>query len=105
LTTLTPSRGGDYAELSRRIRQAGLLDRRPAYYALKILLHTILLAAGWTAVVLLGDSWYQLIVAAWLAVISGQVAFVAHDAGHRQLFRTRRPNDLVGLAHPTCCWA
>jgi fatty acid desaturase len=99
LATRPPTRGSDYAELSRRIRQAGLLNRRPAYYALKILLNTILLAAGWTVVLLLGDSWYQLVVAAWLAVVSGQVAFVGHDAGHRQIFRTRRPNDLVGLAH------
>jgi fatty acid desaturase len=99
LATLSPSRGSEYAELSRRVKQAGLLDRRPAYYALKILLNTILLAAGWTAVVLLGDSWYQLLAAAWLAVVCGQVAFVGHDAGHRQIFRTRRPNDLVGLAH------
>jgi fatty acid desaturase len=97
--TLIPSRGIDYAELSRRIRQACLLDRRPAYYALKIGLNLVLLAAGWTVFALLGDSWYQLVVAAWLAVVSGQVAFVAHDAGHRQIFRTRRPNDLVGLAH------
>jgi hypothetical protein len=47
LATLIPSRGSDYAELSRRIRQAGLLDRRPGYYALKILLNTILLNASW----------------------------------------------------------
>jgi hypothetical protein len=26
-------RGSDYAELSRQVKQAGLLDRRPAYYA------------------------------------------------------------------------
>jgi fatty acid desaturase len=99
LATLISSRGSDYAGLSRRIRQTGLLDRRPAYYAVKILLNAILLAAGWTVVVLLGDSWYQLLAAAWLAVISGQIAFLAHDAGHRQIFRTRRPNDLLGLAH------
>jgi fatty acid desaturase len=98
LATLIPSRGSDYAELSRRIRQTGLLDRRPAYYAVKILLNAILLAAGWTVVVLLGDSWYQLLAAVWLAVVSGQIAFLAHDAGHRQIFRTRRPNELVGLA-------
>jgi fatty acid desaturase len=97
--TSTRSAGSDYAELSGRIRQAGLLDRRPAYYAMKIGLNTVLLAAGWTAFFLLGDSWYQLIAAAWLAVVSTQVAFVGHDAGHRQIFRTRRPNDLVGLAH------
>jgi fatty acid desaturase len=99
LATLIPSRGSEYAELSRRVKQAGLLDRRPAYYALKIVLNAILLAAGWTAVVLFGDSWYQLLAAAWLAVVCGQVAFVGHDAGHRQIFRTRRPNHLVGLAH------
>ena len=92
------SRGSDYAELSRRVRRAGLLDRRPAYSTAKIGLNLVLLAAGWTAFVLLGDSWYQLVVAAWLAV-AGQVAFVGHDAGHRQIFRSRRPNDLVGLAH------
>ena len=28
-----------------------------------------------------------------------QLAFVGHDAGHRQLFRSRRANDLVGLVH------
>jgi fatty acid desaturase len=98
-TAPSVSRGSDYAELSQRVRQAGLLARRPAYYAARIGLNLVLLAAGWTAFVLLGDSWYQLIVAAWLAVVSGQVAFVGHDAGHRQIFRTRRPNDLVGLAH------
>jgi fatty acid desaturase len=97
--TSLPGRGSDYAELSRRIRQVGLLDRRPAYYALKIGLNTALLAAGWAAFFLLGDSWYQLIVAAWLAVVFTQIAFVGHDAGHRQIFRTRRPNDLVGLVH------
>jgi fatty acid desaturase len=92
-------RGSDYAELSRRIRQAGLLDRRPTYYGLKIGLNTALLAAGWIAFFQLGDSWYQLIIAAWLAVAFTQIAFVGHDAGHRQIFRTRRPNDLVGLVH------
>jgi fatty acid desaturase len=95
----SPSRGSDYAELSRRVRWAGLLDRRPAYYTAKIGLNLVLLAAGWTAFVILGDSWWQLVVAAWLALVAGQVAFVGHDAGHRQIFRTRRPNDLVGLAH------
>src|SRR5919109_3287496 len=53
-------RGSDYAELSRRVKRAGLLDRRPAYYAAKTTLTTVLLAAGWTAFLLLRDSWWQL---------------------------------------------
>jgi fatty acid desaturase len=28
-----------------------------------------------------------------------QIAFVGHDAGHRQIFRSRRANNLVGLTH------
>jgi fatty acid desaturase len=91
------SRGSDYAELSRRVKRAGLLDRRPAYYAAKITLTTVLLAAGWTAFLLLRDSWWQLATAVFLAFAFTQVGFLGHDAGHRQVFRTRRGNGLAGL--------
>ena len=49
--------------------------------------------------VVLGDSWWQLAVAAFLAVVFTQIGFLGHDAGHRQIFRSRRANDLVGLLH------
>jgi fatty acid desaturase len=32
-------------------------------------------------------------------VIFTQIGFLGHDAGHRQIFRSRRPNDLTGLVH------
>ena len=48
-----PRRGSDFAELSRRIKDAGLLARRPGYYAAKIGLTAALLVAGWTVFVLL----------------------------------------------------
>ena len=92
-------RGSAYAELSRRVRQAGLLDRRPGYYAVKIGVNLALLAVGWTAFWLLGDSWLQVIVAAFLALVFTQLAFVGHDAGHRQIFARRRTNAVVGLLH------
>jgi fatty acid desaturase len=41
----------------------------------------------------------QLVTAAYLAAAFTQLAFVGHDAGHRQIFRSRRANDLVGLLH------
>jgi fatty acid desaturase len=91
-----PDRGSEYAELSRRIRQSGLLDRRHAYYTLKIGLNALLLGAGWVALFRFGDSWWQLVTAACLAIVSAQIAFIAHDSGHRQIFRRRRPNDLTG---------
>ena len=85
-------RGSEYAELSRQVRQAGLLERRPWYYAWKITFTVLLLAAGWAAFALIGDSWWQLAVAVFLAVVFTQVGFLGHDAGHRQIFRSRQAN-------------
>jgi fatty acid desaturase len=93
------SRWSEYTQLSRQIKQAGLLDRRRGWYAAKIGLNLLLLAVGWVAFAVLGESWWQLLVAAYLAVVFTQLAFVGHDAGHRQIFRSRRANDLVGLLH------
>jgi len=92
-----PGPGGDFAELRRLVRQEGLLQRRPGYYLIKIAVLTVLLAAGWAAFALLGDSWYQVGVAVYLAAVFGQIGFLGHEAGHRQIFRSRRVNDAVGL--------
>ncbi|MFE9193044.1 fatty acid desaturase family protein [Micromonospora sp. NPDC007208] len=45
----------------------------------------------------LGSSWWQTATAAGIAVLFAQLAFLGHDAGHRQIFRSRRANDVVGL--------
>ncbi|SBV29860.1 fatty acid desaturase family protein [Micromonospora krabiensis] len=90
-------RGSDYAQLSRRISQAGLLERRPGWYAVRIALTLGAFAAGWVAVVLVGESWWQPLLAVGLAVATTQVAFLGHDAGHRQMFRRRGPSEVVGL--------
>ena len=79
------------------VRAAGLLERRPGYYRARIALTVALLAVGWTVFALLGPSWWQLAVAAFLAVMFAQLGFLGHDAGHRQVFRPGRHNDLLGL--------
>ena len=91
--------GSDYARLSRQVKQAGLLNRRPGYYSMKIVVTLGLFGLGWVGFGLLGRSWYQLLIAAFLAVAFTQVAFLGHDAGHRQVFRSRRANDVLGLVH------
>jgi len=91
-----------YAELRRRIRAEGLMERRPAYYAIKIAVLAVLVAGGWAAFFALSDSWYQLLAAVYLAAVFGQVAFLGHEAGHRQIFRSRRGNDLVAWCTATC---
>jgi fatty acid desaturase len=89
---------GDFRALALQIRQAGLLDRRPGYYSLKIGLTVAVFGAAWAAFVIVGNSWATLGVAAFLGVMFTQVAFVGHDAGHQQVFRSRRANWLLGLA-------
>ncbi len=92
-----PARGSEYAQLSRQVKEAGLLERRPGYYVGKITVTIGLLAAGWTAFVVVGNSWWQIAVAAFLAVIFTQIGFLGHDAGHRQVFGTRRANYVAGV--------
>ncbi len=92
-------RGSDYAKLLREVRQAGLLERRPIFYAACIAANLFMLAAGWATFALLGDSWWQMVTAMFLAMAFAQNGFLTHDAGHRQIFRSRRANDLVGLVH------
>jgi fatty acid desaturase len=92
-------RGSDYADLSRRIKAAGLLDRRSGYYIAKIAITWLVFVAGWVAVVLIGATWYQLIVAAVLAIVFTQLGFLGHDAGHGQVFRSARANRVLGVIH------
>ncbi|WP_345403016.1 acyl-CoA desaturase [Nonomuraea salmonea] len=90
-------RGSDYARLSRRIAQAGLLERRPGYYAARITLVAALFAGTWALFAALGDSWWQLAVAVLLAAAFGQVTLLAHDLAHGQIFRSRRTSRNAGL--------
>ena len=87
----------DYRALANRISDAGLLDRRPASYIARILLTAAAFGGAWLALLAVGDSWASLGIAPLLAVLFVQVDFVAHDAGHLQIFESRRSNWLVGL--------
>lgn len=99
-TKPSPSeRGSDYAVLSREVKQSGLLRRRPGYYSVKVGANLLLLAAGWTAFALIGQSWWQLVTAAFLAVMFTQTGFIGHDAGHHQIARSKRVNNLLGRVH------
>jgi fatty acid desaturase len=63
----------------------------------KIAVVIALLTAGWAAFAVLGDSWWQMLVAVYLAAMFAQIGFLGHEAGHRQIFRSRRANHAVGL--------
>ena len=98
-TIVRPARtttGSDFAELNRRVNALGLLRRQPAYYAVRLTLVTLMVVGGWAAFFLIGSSWWTLIVAAFLAAAFAQLALVAHDLAHRQVFRTKRPSEFFG---------
>jgi fatty acid desaturase len=92
-------RGSDFAPLLREIKDAGLLERRTGGYVAAIAVNLALLAAVWAGMVLVGNSWLQLLLAVPLAVLTTRASFFGHDAGHQQIGSSRRVHDLIGLVH------
>ena len=97
-----------YTELSRQVQASGLLKRRYVYYWLKIIVIVLVFAGTWVAFAFLGNSWLQLGIAALLAVVLTQLAFLGHDSAHRQIFSSPRWNEwtsrvisglFLGLSH------
>lgn len=54
------------------------------------------LAATLAGMILVGESWFQLLIAAALGIVFTQFAFLAHEASHRQVFTSGRTNDRLG---------
>ncbi|MHA7261562.1 fatty acid desaturase family protein, partial [Arthrobacter sp. TMN-37] len=85
-----------YSVLLKQVRKEGLLTRRRRFYISVFILLGLSMGAAWTGFALLGDTWFQLLIAAVLGVVLTQTAFLAHEASHRQIFRTRGANDWSG---------
>ena len=83
--------------MSQVVRESGLLVRTPLFYAGVASAIVLGFAGCITAFILLGDSWFQLLVAAVLGILFTQVAFLAHEAAHRQIFASGPANDRLGL--------
>lgn len=97
MITISPT--GTYRELSGLVHDAGLMAPRPDYYAWKIAANLLLSAAVWTAFFLVGDSWWQVLVAVALGLSFVQSGFLGHDVGHRQVSRRRGRQYVLGLIH------
>src|SRR6202158_2751685 len=87
----------DYTVLKRRIQDAGLLDKRPAYYALSITTNLVMWIFCLVGLFTVGSVWARGLAAVVLGIISGQLGFQLHDSGHRQMFATPWKNAIVGL--------
>ncbi|WP_131740128.1 fatty acid desaturase family protein [Actinomadura roseirufa] len=89
--------GSDFAPLARQVRASGLLDRRVGYYVRAVGLNLAATAGLWGAVAWAGGSWWSVLLAVPLAVVSARTAFLGHDAGHRQIARSAGVNRWLGL--------
>ena len=87
----------DFTQLAARVQQAGLMRRRYGYYWAKLVLLPATLAATCVLFYWIGDTWWQLLTAVAFAVIFTQIAFLGHDAAHRQIFVSGRRNDWTSL--------
>ena len=85
-----------YATLLKQVRKEGLLTRRRRFYISIMVLLGLALGAAWTGFALLGDTWFQLLIAGVLGIVMTQIAFLAHEASHRQIFASRGANDWSG---------
>lgn len=98
-----------YTQLSQVVRETGLLARTRGFYALvggALLLGLAGCVAGF---VLLGDSWFQLLIAGALGILLTQIAFLAHEAAHRQILASgpanfRLARILAGVVGMSYAW-
>lgn len=85
-----------YTELAATVRDRGLLTRTRWFYLLLAGILVLALGGVVTGMVLLGDSWFQLLMAAALGIVLTQFAFLGHEASHRQVLTSGPANDRIG---------
>ncbi len=86
----------DFVALYGELRDAGLMECRRLGYAAKGAITLLAFGSGWVALFALGNTWLTLLVAAGLGLMSTQLVFFGHDAGHHQI-GSRRLDRAVGL--------
>lgn len=85
-----------FTALSRVVRESGFLNRTRWFYLALVSLLAVALGGAITGFILLGDSWFQLLIAGALGLIFTQFAFLAHEASHRAVLESGPANDRVG---------
>jgi fatty acid desaturase len=93
-----PERERDYADLKRRIVDAGLLRKQLGYYLMNTAIRLSLLAVSIAVLLLFDAFWVQALNAVFMAFAFTQIGYLGHDAGHRQVFEGAKKNDYFGLA-------
>jgi fatty acid desaturase len=85
-----------YTHVSETVRESGLLRRARWFYALVGAALVLGFGGAIAGSLLLGHSWFQLLIAGALGILFTQVAFLAHEAAHRQILAAGPANDRLG---------
>lgn len=88
--------GSTFSPLSRQVREKGLLELARGFYVTMVAGLTLALGATGVGMVLLGDSWLQLLLAGVLGFLLTQFAFIAHEASHHQVLNPGPANERLG---------
>lgn len=86
-----------YADLGGIVREAGLLKKNVPYYVKVFTVVTLLSAAAWAGVFLLAGTPWVLLLAPVFGALTAQYGFLAHEAGHKQVFESNRWNKWSAL--------
>lgn len=81
-----------FFELQKRVKDAGLMERRVGAYILRMAVLGLAFVGAFALLLTLDNSPWQLAVAVLFGVLFTQVAFLAHDAAHQQIFANGRRN-------------
>ena len=100
--TGTPS---NFSQVLNLVREAGYLKKKPSFYIIRLVVISVIASALWTGAGFLAwaatiNGWWMVLafaIVALLGVMSAQYGFIAHEAAHRQNFRTNKLNDWTGL--------
>jgi fatty acid desaturase len=95
----------NFNEVLTRVKAAGLMNKKPSFYMIRLAVISALASGLWTAGAFIGQAFNEnpvwiiagFAVAGLLGVLSAQYGFIAHEAAHRQVFRGNKANDWLGL--------
>ena len=95
----------NFNEVLTRVKAAGLMNKKPSFYMIRLAVISALAAGLWTASAFIGQAFNEnpvwiiagFAMAGLLGILSAQYGFIAHEAAHRQIFRGNKANDWLGL--------
>ncbi|MFM5904496.1 MAG: fatty acid desaturase family protein [Micrococcales bacterium] len=94
-----------FSEVLQQVKAAGLLKKKPSFYVIRLAVISLIATALWVGAGFTGfltsnhGAWVLLgfVIAGLLGILSAQYGFIAHEAAHRQIFRSNKANDWTGL--------